>query len=193
MVCSNNTAPDGAVPTSSSSNRWVRKIFSWFAATLIRVVTQLCFDTVRDAKLLAMNVFRTHCSPIAWILYAVILFNGLACSIGHGQMMAAFTGNAVASGSHDGLGVSGMHGGHHAGDHEMHMPLDVSSKKMGASGSMKAQSADCSFAGTLTLAMIFFVALGWLIRTRSTRFVLPGLWHGKLSRHTLPALNPQAP
>lgn len=128
-MCSNNTAPDGAVPTSSSSNCWVRKIVGWFAATLIRLITQLCFDTASDAKLLAMNLFRTHCSPIAWILYAAILFNSLACSIGHGQMMAAFTGNAVASGSHDGPGMSDMHGGHHAGNQQMYMPMEGSSKK----------------------------------------------------------------
>lgn len=55
---------------------------------------------------------------------------------------------------------------------------------MDMSGSMKAQSGDCSFAGTLTLAMIFFVALGWLIRIRRTRFVLPDLWLGNLPRYT---------
>ncbi|KFE54533.1 DUF2946 family protein [Pseudomonas syringae] len=136
-----------------------------------------------------MNFFRTHCAPIAWILYAVILFNGLACSIGHGQMMAAFAKEVVASVSHTGHGMSDMHGGHH----EMHMPMQESSKKMDMSGSMNAQSGDCSFAGTLTLAMIFFVALGWLIRTRSPRVGLPLLWLRKPSRHSFPGLNPQAP
>ena len=41
--------------------------------------------------------------------------------------------------------------------------------------------------------MIFFVALSWLIRTRSPRFVLTDLWPGKLLRDTFPELNPQAP
>ena len=136
-----------------------------------------------------MNFFRTHCSPIAWILYAVVLFNGLACSIGHGQMMAAFAGTAVASVSHADHGMSDMHGGHHT----MHMSMDGSSKKTDMSGGMKAQSGDCSFAGTLTLAMIFFVALGWLTRIRRSRFVLPDLWLGNLPRYSLPGLNPQAP
>ncbi|WP_239987683.1 hypothetical protein [Pseudomonas syringae] len=81
----------------------------------------------------------------------------------------------------------------HAGHHTMHMSMHDSSKKMDMSGSMKAQSGECSFAGTLTLAMIFFVALGWLIRVRRIRFVLPELWLGNLPRHTLPGLNPQAP
>ncbi|MFV3014180.1 hypothetical protein ACM9HO_00290 [Pseudomonas sp. KHB2.9] len=101
--------------------------------------------------------------------------------------MAAFAGNAVASGSHDGLGMSDMHGGHHAGHHKMHLSMEGSSKKMDMYGSMKAQPGDRSSAGTLTLAMIFFVSLGWLIRTRSPRFVLPDLWHGKLSSKAHPS------
>nr|WP_258381602.1 DUF2946 domain-containing protein [Pseudomonas syringae] len=109
--------------------------------------------------------------------------------MGHGQMMAAFAGTAVASVSHADHGMSDMHAGHHT----MHMAMHDSSKKMDMSGSMKAQSGECSFAGTLTLAMIFFVALGWLIRVRRTRFVLPELWLGNLPRYTLPGLNPQAP
>ncbi|WP_237503424.1 DUF2946 family protein [Pseudomonas syringae] len=152
-------------------------------------LTPFCLVPARDVKLAAMNFFRTHCSPIAWILYAVVLFNGLACSIGHGQMMAAFAGTAVASVSHAGHGMSDMHAGHHT----MHMSMHDSSKKMDMSGSMKAQSGECSFAGTLTLAMIFFVALGWLIRVRRTRFVLPDFWLGNLPRYILPGLNPQAP
>lgn len=149
----------------------------------------MCLGRSRDARLPAMNFFRIQCSPIAWLLCAAVLFNGLACSVGHGQMMASFADNAVASVSHVGHEMSDMHGGHH----NMHMSMDDSSKKMNTSGSMKMQSQECSFAGTLTLAMFFFVALSWLIRTRSPRFVLPDLWQGKLLRDTFPELNPQAP
>ncbi|WP_341521430.1 DUF2946 family protein [Pseudomonas sp. G.S.17] len=136
-----------------------------------------------------MNFFRPPRFSVAWILYAVVLFNGLACSIGHGQMMAAFASDAVASASHGGDGMSDMHGGHH----EMHRPMPASTKKIDMSGSMNAQSGDCSFAGTLTLAMIFFVVLGWLIRTRSSRMILPDHWLSEPSRHSFPGLNPQAP
>ena len=160
-----------------------------FTECVILTRSNLYLGRIKDVKLPAMNFFRTHCSPIAWLLYAVVLFNGLACSVGHGQMMAAFAGNAVASVSHVGDGMSDMHGGHN----KMHMSMDDSSKKMDTSCSMKAQWGECSFAGTLTLATIFLVALGWLIRTRSPRFVLRDLWTGKLLRHTLPGLNPQAP
>ncbi|MEX6676209.1 DUF2946 family protein [Pseudomonas sp. W2Oct36] len=136
-----------------------------------------------------MNFFRTHCSAIAWILYAVVLFNGLACSVGHGRMMSASAGDAAGPASPAAHSMSDMHGGHH----KMPMSMDGASVKKDRSDSMKMQSADCSFAGTLTLAMIFFVALSWLIRTRSPRFVLPDLCISKRSRHTLPGLNPQAP
>ncbi len=147
----------------------------------------------RNAKLPAMNLLRTRCSPVAWILFAVVLFNGLACSVGHGQMMAAFANPAGDAVSHLSHGMSDMHGGHQAGHHAMHMSMDDSSREMDLSGSMKVQPGDCSFAATLTQAMIFFVTFGWLIRIRRARFVLPALWGGKRFRYTLPGLNPQAP
>lgn len=136
-----------------------------------------------------MNFFRTHFAPIAWILYAVVLFNGLACSMGHGQMLQAFVSNQVVPASHEGHGMSAMHGGHY----QMHMAMDASSKKTDLPGSMNMQSGDCSFAGTLTLAMIFFVALGWLLRIRTPRIRLPDFRSGTLSRHVFPGLNPHAP
>jgi hypothetical protein len=136
-----------------------------------------------------MNFFRTHCATIAWILYAVVLFNGLACSMGHGQMLDAFVSKQVVPASHEGHSMSAMHGGHH----QMHMAMDTSSKKTALPGSMNMQSGDCSFAGTLTLAMIFFVALGWLIRIRNPRIRLPDFRSGTLSRHIFPGLNPHAP
>jgi ascorbate-specific PTS system EIIC-type component UlaA len=138
-----------------------------------------------------MTFFRTHRSPIAWMLYAFILFNGLACAIGHGQMMGAFSAQPAAPSHpahHDMSSMSGMH-------HEMSMDasMDMSAKNMAMPGSMQSLFGDCSFAGTLTLAMIFFVALSWLIRTRNPRFTLPPLWHGRASRQCFPGLNPQAP
>ncbi|WP_348775216.1 DUF2946 domain-containing protein [Pseudomonas sp. PS01302] len=136
-----------------------------------------------------MTVFRTFRSPIAWILFAVVLFNGLACSIGHGQMMGAFNSKGEASASHAGHDMSQMHGAHH----QMHMHTEASSKKIDMSGSMTGQSGDCSFAGTLTQAIIFFVALSWLLRGRSPRSALPDIWQCRLSRHSFPRLNPQAP
>jgi len=139
-----------------------------------------------------MNALRTHCSAIAWMLYAVVLFNGLACSVGHGQMMQAFVGHAGPAAEHTAPGLHAGHGGH-GGHPEMHMPMAGQAKTIDLSGSMNGQSGDCAFAGTLTLAMIFFVALGWLIRTRQPRPVLPTPWCGDPARHVFPGLNPQAP
>lgn len=138
-----------------------------------------------------MNFFRTHRSPIAWMLYAFILFNGLACAIGHGQMMGAFSAKPAAPSHHGHHEMSSMGDAHH--EMSMDMSMGGSAKDMAMPGSMQSLFGDCSFAGTLTLAMIFFVALGWLIRTRTSRFILRSLWHGRTSRQCFPGLNPQAP
>ncbi len=139
-----------------------------------------------------MNFFRTHRSPIAWMLYAFILFNGLACAMSHGQMMGAFSGKPAAAPSHhEHHGASAMSGMHH--EMSMDASMDMSAKNMAMPGSMQSLFGDCSFAGTLTLAMIFFVALGWLIRTRNPRLIFPSLWSGRASRQCFPGLNPQAP
>lgn len=143
-----------------------------------------------------MNFFRTHRSPIAWMLYAFILFNGLACAISHGQMMGAFSGKPEAAPSHhEHHGAASMSGADHdmSVAEPMSMPMDMSGKTMAMPGSMQSLFGDCSFAGTLTLAMIFFVALSWLIRTRQPRFIFPALWSGRASRQCFPGLNPQAP
>lgn len=144
-----------------------------------------------------MNFFRTHRSLIAWMLYAFILFNGLACAIGHGQMMGAFSAQPAALSA--ALPSNPEHHSHHdmsaMADHEMSMDLSAGSGKqdMAMPGSMQSLFGDCSFAGTLTLAMIFFVVLSWLIRTRNPRFTLPVFWPGLAPRYCLPRLNPQAP
>lgn len=139
-----------------------------------------------------MNFFRTHRSAIAWMLYAFILFNGLACAMSHGQMMGTFSAKpAAANAHHDHQGASSMSGAHH--EMSIEMPMDHAGKNMAMPGSLQSLFGDCSFAGTLTLAMIFFVVLSWLIRTRTPRFIFPSLWSGLASRQCFPGLSPQAP
>jgi hypothetical protein len=133
-----------------------------------------------------MKFVRTHRSLIAWMLYAFILFNGLACSFGHGQMISSLFDPSTPGAAHD----------HHAAMSDgmsMDMEMSASSGKMDMNASMAGMFGDCSFAGSLTLAMVFFVALGWLIRSRQPRFSLPPLWLGRPARHAFPGLNPQAP
>lgn len=134
-----------------------------------------------------MNFVRTHRSLIAWMLYAFILFNGLACSFGHGQMISSLFDPSTPSSAHD----------HHAAMSSSHASMDMdmsaSTGKMDMNASMAGMFGDCSFAGSLTLAMVFFVALGWLIRSRQPRFSLPPVWLGSPARQPFPGLNPQAP
>lgn len=141
-----------------------------------------------------MKFVRSHRSLIAWMLYAFILFNGLACSFGHGQMISSLfdpstAGSSTPGSAHDHHAAMG---GSHAGM-SMDMDMSGSSSKMDMNASMAGMFGDCSFAGSVTLAMVFFVALGWLIRSRQPRFSLPPLWLGWLARHSFPGLNPQAP
>ncbi|WP_407316106.1 DUF2946 domain-containing protein [Pseudomonas sp. nanlin1] len=132
-----------------------------------------------------MNLVRTHRVRIAWMLFAFILFNGLVCSFGHGQMLAGLA-NKASPVEHAGM----QHGAMHHGDHSA-MPGMAHSMDM--SSSLKSLSGDCAFAGTLPLALVCFVALAWLLRSR--RAPVPCLPTGctRPPRAILPTLNPQAP
>jgi hypothetical protein len=138
-----------------------------------------------------MKFVRSHRSLIAWMLYAFILFNGLACSFGHGQMISSLFEPSTPGAAHD--HHAAMSGSHAGMSMDMDMDMSASSGKMDMNANMAGMFGDCSFAGSLTLAMVFFVALGWLIRSRQPRFSLPPLWLGRPARHAFPGLNPQAP
>lgn len=108
-----------------------------------------------------------------WLLLALILLNGLACAIGHGQMMAG-----PAPGAHAGHEMAGMAG------------MDMGKS---AAHSMKSPFEDCFFAGSVPLAMLVFAALGWLARHRPLRAPRRALGTQAPPRWLLPSLNPQAP
>jgi hypothetical protein len=128
-----------------------------------------------------MRFVRTHQSLIAWMLYGFILFNGLACSISHGQMLGAFS-RVVPS------DICGLH-------HGAQTQMDMGN--MPAMGDhallMKLSMDNCAFAGTLALSMIFFIALGWLIRALRPRLHTAYSFRKRTPRHTFPGLLPQAP
>jgi hypothetical protein len=58
---------------------------------------------------------------------------------------------------------------------------------------MKLSMTDCAFAGSLTLALVFFIGLGWLARTSRKRVPRSDYLLRKPPRSLLPELSPQAP
>ncbi len=132
----------------------------------------------------AMNFVRSHRSLIAWMLCCLILFSGLVCSLGHGQMLGAFSAADPA------MDMA------HMDDMDM-AKMDMAKMDMAAPSEhgliMKMSMTDCAFAGTLTLALIFFIGLSWLIRRSRPR--LPAVYRFCRipSRHSHPGLVPQAP
>lgn len=125
-------------------------------------------------------------------MLALILVNGLLCSLGHGLMPRAST-------AHDHGGASQTVDAHHAHHHEMSgmdghqasmATLSVADHDSGSAGMMPE---GCAFAATLTMALIFFAALGWLQRSRAPRCIVRALWHSMPARHCSGGLNPHAP
>ena len=131
--------------------------------------------------------------PVGWILLALILFNGLVCSIGHGLVaQAPERVQSVDAGSHHDM--AGMDAHHGAAAMHQDMAEAMHAVHSDPSGSAPApMSSECAFAATLTLALIFFVALSWLQRTRPARWALPGAWHITPLRHGCSGLHPRAP
>ncbi len=122
-----------------------------------------------------MNFVRTHRSLIAWMLYGFVLFNGVACGFGHGQMLSA-----ISSVSADDI----------CGDAGAALPsLDKASHAL----VMQLAMFDCVFAGKLTVALLFFIGLGWLARTLNVRLRLPHRLIREVPRHVSPGCLPQAP
>lgn len=142
---------------------------------------------------LALHHLRTRRTGIAWLLLALILLNGLLCSLGHGLMPRASTGHGHG-------GASQVMAEEGCADHremsatgEHHAPKSASGASGHESGSSGMMPEGCAFAATLTMALIFFVALGWLQRSRSARCILRSLWHSVPARHCSSGLNPHAP
>lgn len=129
-----------------------------------------------------LSLLRAHRAPLAWMLLALILFNGLACSLGHGLMLKAFAPDAH----------SVEHGSHHdmSGHHAVDMTQDTSQDMKGGTPGM---FETCAFAATLTMALVAFIALGWLLPHRPDRCSPPDRWHSRPARHCSSGLNPHAP
>lgn len=135
-----------------------------------------------------MKLTRSHRSLIAWLLAGLVLFSGLACALGHGQMMGAVSRapQSMSHGEHGHMAMAGHdHHGHMAG-HEM-PPGDLHAMVM------KLAMTDCAFAGTLVLAVLALAALVLRPRAVRSRVVVQHWLSKKPPRLSLPALAPQAP
>lgn len=144
-----------------------------------------------------MNATRSHLSSWACALLLLVLLNGLACGIGHGQMMSVmFLPLPPAQGEHAGMDMD-MDMNMHAGS-EAAMPMAGHGPSSGSDHSapmpgLHSLFSDCFFAGSLPLALLLFTVLGWLLRHRTRRLPLPLQCCLPSPRFALPGLNPRAP
>ncbi|MFF7710862.1 DUF2946 family protein [Pseudomonas sp. NPDC007930] len=122
--------------------------------------------------------FRAH---VAWVLFALVLLNGLACSFGHGLMMAGPPAKAPMK------MPAGMHMDHGQAMADLQKPMPMPMQ------GMQNPFEHCFFASTVPLALLVFAALGWLLRSRRPRPPLAPAEPLRPPRWLLPALNPQAP
>jgi hypothetical protein len=129
----------------------------------------------------------------AWLLLLLVLFNGLACSIGHGQMLRPLFSFSAADSvehqhCHDEGGMSSM-----SGMESMHaMPTEAGGHDMPMQG-MHSPFSDCFFAGSLLSSILVFVLISWLLRHREARPKTPSALFTASHRELLPKLNPRAP
>ncbi|MBP8184831.1 MAG: DUF2946 domain-containing protein [Pseudomonas sp.] len=120
-----------------------------------------------------MKLTRHHRSLLAWTLYACVLFNALACSIGHAQML--------------GLQLSGISG----------MTCAVGDSSSLADNSAGGQSSlgstfSCPLCASVTLSLALLFCLSWLLRPSRPRFLPRATERHPPPRFTWPSANPRA-
>ena len=121
-----------------------------------------------------MKLTRHHRALLAWTLYACVLFNALACSIGHAQMV--------------GLQLSGISGmlcavGDNGG------AIDSSD---GAGQSSLSSTLSCPLCASVTLSLGLLFCLSWLLRPSRQRFLPRPAERHPPPRFTWPSANPRA-
>ncbi|SEP63940.1 hypothetical protein SAMN03159444_00286 [Pseudomonas sp. NFACC02] len=125
-----------------------------------------------------MKFVRTHQSLIAWMLYGIVLFSGLVCSLSHGQMLRAF--NQLSA---------NVHCSEHQ-ERSGHMDMT----QMGEHAQlMKLSMTDCAFAGAVALSLVFFISLSWLTRLPHQRVPRSDDRLRRPPRQAFPGIAPQAP
>ncbi|MGY4533005.1 hypothetical protein ACVW0Y_002135 [Pseudomonas sp. TE3786] len=123
-----------------------------------------------------MKPTLTNRSLMAWLLYFSVLFNVLACGIGHGQLL--------------GLSLNGVGGAFCSADNSAGPTLDS------GSGSVNDASAttpfSCPLCGAVGLGLALLFCLSWLLPARRDR--LPA-WEPQRKappRYSWPSANPRA-
>lgn len=137
-----------------------------------------------------MDGTRSYLRYLAPALLILVLLNGMACSIGHGQMLQKMFAPSVPSPSSQAMVTGhamGMDHSHH------HMDKPAANQDMPPMPGMDSPFSDCFFAASLPLGLILFAVLGWLLRRRPMRPIAR-----RLTLHTHPAalllsLQPRAP
>jgi hypothetical protein len=137
-----------------------------------------------SARFGPMNATRPHLPLLAQALLMLVLLNGMLCSMGHGQMMGAPL--EPSSPSHRGHAM--------VMDHKVMESMHTAPDGQGSSlPAMKSPFDNCFFAGSLPLALLAYVALGWLLRHRACCPAAYSPAPRASLRALLPALRPRAP
>ena len=119
-----------------------------------------------------MKLARHHRSLLAWTLYACVLFNALACSLGHAQSA--------------GLQLSGLD--------SLFCSVNDSAATDSADDSQSGlpSSPSCALGSTITLSLGLLLGLSWLLR-RGHEHLPPRSPERQLTpRIAWPSANPRA-
>lgn len=114
----------------------------------------------------AMDMHRSSLWHLAQALLLLVLFNSMACSIGHGQMLQKMFAPNEPSQSDQAMSM-----GHSmVMDHSRrHMSQTSTNQEMPPIHGMDSLFGDCFFAASLPLGLMLFSVLTWLLRRRQVR------------------------
>ena len=138
----------------------------------------------------AMAKYRSSLSHLAQALLLLVLFNSMACSIGHGQMLQKMFASNEPTQSDQAMSM-----GHSmVMNHSRHtMNHTSTSQDMPPMHGMDALFGDCFFAASLPLGLMLFSVLTWLLRRQQPRPVPRRLAPWSHPTALLLSLQPRAP